>query len=935
MSAVLDSAPSVWPRSNPSQGPTDGALRAHVRRLFLIAGTPAPGRDYVLTCLANKPARKVQNRYGNAMLKVATRKAGSIHVESRRGEYAAAILMDADSDILTFRAQPPTLDLLITDAKGTTQGRQQYTPDFLVIKDDTFIIREYRDATTLTKRALKSPHQFYLDDAGKWHYRAAEDAYKAMGIAYEVIANQDLPHRLITNTRFLEDYLGEQCPPLPSGRVERLRTVLESARYVAFHDLIGDGEFTADEIFQGVVEGVAYVDLVRQRLDHSDELIVFSDKATSEAYWLTEKAAVSAPLPIPGTMVIRSGSSLAFMGKKYQVVLCGERDVVLQDEDGNAVVRSLQLLQNLNKLGQLEAEAFRSPSDLRTIADVSPDELERAMERLAAVDAGKSPEFSTRTIAKFRRTIRNAPTRLDALLALIDRTRERGNRTPKTSRGARVLAKRAIRRFFNSPERRTKKAAYGAYAEMCKNRSQRGNLTRPMAYATFCQLCTELKDIGAREGKRAAYQEAAIVPMLDDSYLVHGVRPHEVCYIDHTVATVATVSPTGVELGKTTLTVGIDGNTAQARALVVTYGPPSTWTVFMVIRDYVRRHGRLPRVISVDNGKDFLSHELEAFAKLYRIDLRYRPPGMPRGGTLIERLLGAIEQEALAAMQGNTLQMRDPRLVTKSVNPFRRANLTLKALYGAIEHYLFKIRPNRLHPALGMTPNEYEARRLMETGERRHIFVRFDENLLLMTSPRNRRRLTLDGRRGIQKDNRWYRHPDMTKVEPGTKLEVRLEPWLYNVIYVLINGQWKAAVCSDSRRYHGRSLMEVSTALIRDRRLAQQGYVRQSVSPENAASRNAYLDARVFDDRLAMQVEEMRVVYDRLNMSLAMQDSQVSNDACWDEPNEVIVPLHSVARTSEPPMVGAEIKTIEATSPPEGVNIEVQTDIFTGQPGFD
>lgn len=294
---------------------------------------------------------------------------------------------------------------------------------------------------------------------------------------------------------------------------------------------------------------------------------------------------------------------------------------------------------------------------------------------------------------------------LDAMLALVDRQRERGNRIPKLPAIVEELAAKAINQIFNTPEKRTKKAAYAEHTVLCE--SQQTTVT-PTSYVTFCRCCDDLESVRKREGKRSAYQKGVIVQSLDDAYPVHGTRPHEVCYIDHTIATMATTGPDGVDLGKPTLTMAIDGNTHQPRAMVMTYNPPSAWTVLLVLRDYVRRNQRLPKIISVDNGKEFHFRELELFCRLYNIDLRYRAPGMPRGGAMIERLLGVSEEEVFAAMQGNTRQMRDPRLVTKSIDPFRRGIWTLTALYGALEDYLFGLRANRVHPALGMTPDEYE-----------------------------------------------------------------------------------------------------------------------------------------------------------------------------------------------------------------------------------
>jgi len=119
--------------------------------------------------------------------------------------------------------------------------------------------------------------------------------------------------------------------------------------------------------------------------------------------------------------------------------------------------------------------------------------------------------------------------------------------------------------------------------------------------------------------------------------------------------------------------------------MILNYDPPSIKTVLMLLRDYVRRWSRLPRILVCDNAKEFRSHELRRLCQKLRIDLRFRPPGMPRGGAMVERLIGATEEEVLSQMVGNTINMKDPRLVTASVNGFNRAVWTLTAAYYAIE----------------------------------------------------------------------------------------------------------------------------------------------------------------------------------------------------------------------------------------------------------
>ena len=60
---------------------------------------------------------------------------------------------------------------------------------------------------------------------------------------------------------------------------------------------------------------------------------------------------------------------------------------------------------------------------------------------------------------------------------------------------------------------------------------------------------------------------------------------------------------------------------------------------------------------------------------------------------------------------------------------WRRAEWTLLAAYKAIEKYLFEVRPDRVHPVLGITPNEFEAKSRDQTGHREFRMFTLDESM--------------------------------------------------------------------------------------------------------------------------------------------------------------------------------------------------------------
>lgn len=857
--------------------PVSAGALAHVEQLFFQLNTPQIGRAYVLSALKDGPSRLVHNKMGNVLVRHESVKAGTVHLESRKGEYAKAILLDIDKDVLIYAPQPPQVNLLYRDANHKVASRGQYTADFLVVGHHRLIVKEMRDEARLVRQSIVNPEQFYRDVAGTWHFRAAEEHFRSIGLEYELHSNQFLPHTLVSNAEFLEDYVHLECPPLEDEIAVSLALLVQQRRSVPMQELMNTYHYKADDIFKAIVRREVFVELLEQRLERANELVIFSDEPTYRAFRRIEVANMPPPLPIPGTLFLRSGATLNYGGKKLIVVLCGERDVTLREVDGSLCTMPLQALEDMHRIGKLDSNGVRGETDPKCLANVSPEQLDRALKRLDAVRTGSSNYFAARTVARFHKAIEGLND-LDALLELVDDTDKKGNRQSKLPEQVRELAIKAIELFYNTPEKRTKKAGYAEYVRLCRELDQNeGCKTIPMSYPSFCVYCDEHGSVYDREGKRQAYQKAPILQSLDVEASVHGVREHQVCYVDHTSPNLTTAGPDGVELGKFWLSLGVDGCIRKAQAMIVSYDPPSSWTVLLLLRDYVRRNGCLPRVISADNGADLRGTELRFFCKIYGIDLRSRSPGEPRGGAMIESQLGASQDEVIASCQGNTMQMRDNRMVTQSIDPFKRAIWTLTAIYRALDNYYFIERPNRPHPKLGMTPNQFAEIKIRETGSRIHRFVRFDENLMLMTSPHPRRPYhIIDPRRGVWVNYQWYRHPAMRNFRKGTKVEVRIEPWLSRVVYVQIKGAWVAAIGSSSTSFDTKSSREVELALRQQARKAGNDANKHSTSPEGLRHRERYLHPSSFDARISAQQQEMAYLNKQLNLYTAMPEKMLN-----------------------------------------------------------
>jgi putative transposase len=894
-------------------------LDTELEKLFIEFGLPEKAREIVRNARTNSPVRQVKSSGNNSVISFFSRKMGNRHLqlESRTVEAPAATLYENDFACYEFWPQPLCADLVSKDENGKIISRFAHIPDFLLISKKGIYIHEWREESRLMRLADEGS-QFYKDKEDHWHYRAAEDYFTPLGIHYEIHSSLELPRTFIQNIRFLESYLISDCPKLPEETASRLQNLVSQQGSVAFIELINIHAFTADDIFKAVAEKLIAADLHNYRLEVPASLMLHRDAAIARTYHAINVDRTPA-LPIPGMARVSAGARLVFDGKEFEVVLAGSEKVLLRDADGHTISLPLNDIISLFDKNDIDFNGinntYKPPK--KNIADLSYEQIETSELRLAVIKKSDYSQASTRTIQYWKSKINDSMTTLEKTFALAGRNIDRGNRIQRLPKLVESLAEEAIRKFFNNPDNKTALGAYRLYQDLCEEQN-----IMPMSYPTFTKRVNNLSSTKAREGKRKAYQETEIPLHLDYVFPVHGVRPHEVCYIDHTIENLATVGPDGADLGKPTFTLATDGNTTQTRAFYLCYDPPSAKVVLMTLRDYVRRHNRLPRILIVDGGKEFRSEELAWFCRIYGIDLRHRPPAQPRGGAPIESALGATEIELIAQLEGNTRIMKNARMVTKSVNPFPRGTWTLTALHAALDEYLLNIRDTRIHPTLGLTPRDYEAMRISETGQREHLLIKFDENIMLLTCPHAKHRFhKIDRIRGVWCDNMYYWHDDFKKAKKGEKVEVRVEPWFANIVYVYYGNRWIAAIARDLRPLAGRTLREVEMARRFERRLAKVNANKDRRDPATSKKMVRLWAPEEFDQRIGLQQREMEHLYRKLGMTVAMPNT-ISTTAWSGTTKETD---SAVARTSPTPEIttSSDYKTDITPLVDSSINSEV------------
>jgi len=661
----------------------------------------------------------------------------------------------------------------------------------------------------------------------------------------------------------------------------------------AEEDVMPLTKFTADDIYKAIADGLLSFDLYRHDISDTHRALAFRDDTAREFNRRIEDSEHDASTLGHLAFSLEIGAQVVYEGIIYTITLVGDTGVVMHNESGTSEI-SITALRSLFDEGKVTIRNLNYPTgprDTRNSAlDVlSPKQLEEALQRARMLElAQTSPEsvtVSKRSIQRFKKAVREAGDgAIERNLALVSRVSERGNRERKISEELINLVHQVGKSVYNNPKAVTKKHAYQQFVAQCQNLG-----LRPCSEKTFAKELARTSSVRAREGKRQAYQKSPIVWYLKLNEAIHGVRPFQYVHIDHTPLDILLRLPNSQEvLGRPWISLAIDAESRAVVGFYLSFEAPSYRSCMMVLRDIVRRHGRLPEMLVTDNGKEFHSASFQRACALYQTHLRYRPAGKPRHGSVMERIFGTIHSQLVHNLEGNTKLMKHVRTVTKSVRPENFVSWTLPALHGALDYYFRNIYGTEIHPAHGKAPEDYLAARLIETGVRRNRWVRYDNTFMIETCPSvdQTGSRVVDSQRGIKINHVWYWTEAFRNANWGGKsIDVRIDPWDVRYCYVLLENQWHRCISKLSTYLKGYTEVELRYAF--EELAKKHGIKKRELTPERIAEWARVLDARNFDSELRQQQAETRRIYERLNMTqvevLDPSVTAIENDATTQE----------------------------------------------------
>lgn len=773
------------------------------------------------------PARRVKSFSGAISGRFPSRKMGvTIQFESHKNELPFIYELEHNKNVLEFYDQPPTFKL---EYQGK-DGRKivcNHTADFFVIEKNSIYWVECKTEEHLAKLSIKQPNRYCLNNEETWICPPGTDYASKFGFSYIVQSNENINWTYQRNIEFLDDYYRSENVKISKEAYASIWNTINQKLGITLEEVFDKTAnlVSKDDIYQLITSSEILVDLKSNLLTEPEKVPTFVGYESYLAYSnfiITEDSDFSSS----NSFLLIEGCRIEWDGKIFEILNVGNNAVSLISQNEELLEIPYAVFEKLLKKGKIKGANLQETNThreeiLNILSRASEKDFEIANDRHRAVLAKLNDEPIPQDIECSDRTLyrwlnsHNFAKRVfgNGYLGLLPKP-NLGNRTPKLPPEVNDLVAKHLEESYETLKQKTVTAVWGEINLRCEEKG----FTK-VSYKAVLRSVKRLlkkKKILKRQGKRAAYQHQEFYLELSLTTPRHGERPFQIAHVDHTELDIEIVdTKTGKVLGRVHLTLLVDAFSRCVLAFYLSFEKPSKLACMMVLRECVRRHGRLPQIIIVDGGKEFAGIYFETLLAMYECTKKTRPPAEPRVGSVLERLFGSTNTRFIYNLEGNTQIMKTVRQVTKSVNPKNLAIWTLPKLHHHLAIWFYEIYNGKLeHPALGRTPSEEFLSGIDKFGQRNTRYIPFDENFKIMTLPPIPRiEVKVSSQKGVRVNYLNYfcddfRHPEVD----GRKVAVRYDPLDAGIVYACVKKRWVKCYSEYYKFFKGRSEKEIKLA---------------------------------------------------------------------------------------------------------------------------
>lgn len=780
------------------------ALEEHFDRL----GISPEARERIRWIRENAPIRAVGGGTHNTVVRFCSRKMSFVlEAEAFNTEYAAFEEYDNDESVHEFYPQPCKLRISYINANGKPV-HPDITPDIFLVRQGYFEFVECKTEEDLLKLTKDQPNRYVVDDKGNWRSPPGEIAAEKLGCRFHVRSSRDNNWIALENFEFFSDYLSVDPGELKiaSDALSVIENRLSESSWLTINNLIhGKNSVDSDSLYALIVTKMIFFDFQTNRISNPDQALLFRDEISGKAYRTFARISVGLKSPEVTPFDPVLGTRFSWDGRPWQIVNVGDSGISAMplDSDGSVPIIDLTFehILQLAHGGRIVPSATESNSNAdaanEILKNTDSKRLQIATWRYEILFGTPSqgnlltdnqPRSRAYWLADFRAAELEFGVGLVGLIP--DRKGTQGNHTRKCDPQAYELAVTTYADKWETDAQRSTVLCHGFYLNECEK-----NGVTPISLRSFQKIVSDNlshEQGKKREGEKAAYDDEPPYLFLEYTTPRHGNRPFHIGHIDHTPLPIKIRDRSGKRMLETIwLTLLIDAYSRYVLAIYFSFDPPSYASCMMVIRECVRKHGRIPHWIVVDNGSDFQSTYFEVLLGRLGSHKKDRPKGKPKFGSVIERVFKTTIEQMVSNLLGATHDM-NPRQIGRDVDPELKAVWTYERLWVRFQEYLSTVYHRNKHGTLGQSPESALLNGLKIFGHRSHAIFSYTETFIILTCPSTPKGTALVTAKGVKINYAYYRCLDMDL--PGvlrSRVDVRYDPSNYGIAYVFIRGSWQ------------------------------------------------------------------------------------------------------------------------------------------------
>lgn len=234
--------------------------------------------------------------------------------------------------------------------------------------------------------------------------------------------------------------------------------------------------------------------------------------------------------------------------------------------------------------------------------------------------------------------------------------------------------------------------------------------------------------------------------------------------------------------------IGIDGATGYPMAHALVFGSARTDALALLMREYVKRQGFLPKLIHLDRGPENTSRWLQDFCH-GEISLRFSPTAGSAWNGIAENAIKQVNEQVAQRFPGST---RPDQMGRKVDGKFKSRNNARTDFVRVHEEFL-----NFVYHDLPMTPGPDDTTPIERRADALAAYgalgtpCEWNDGFLIRTSIKVEIKKRIDRQRGVRTIDGWFTSDELLQeLRTEDASEVRSDCCDPNVIYVKVHGNW-------------------------------------------------------------------------------------------------------------------------------------------------